>query len=230
MRSYGQACALAKALDVVGDRWTLLIVRELLIRGACRYTDLQYGLPGIATNLLAERLNEMVEAGLVERQAAPPPIATTLFRLTERGRQLEPVIQALGHWGAPLLTSAASSTDVFRSHWVALPMRAYVRDSAPSAGRVHLEVRAGGEPIALETVGDGSVTTRLGSADAPDATLAGPPKAILGLLTGKLNLAGARRKGVRYTGDRKTLGRFVPRRSGGSRSGPRPAFDEPSSR
>ena len=85
MRSYGQFCGLAKALDVIGDRWTLLIVRELLIRGACRYTDLRNGLPGIATNLLAERLRELEEAGVIEREEAPPPIATTLFRLTPRG-------------------------------------------------------------------------------------------------------------------------------------------------
>ena len=103
MRSYGQNCALAKALDVVGDRWTLLIVRELMIRDRCRYTDLRNGLPGIATNLLAERLNEMEQAGLVTREAAPPPIATTLFQLTNRGKELEPVIAELGRWGAPLL-------------------------------------------------------------------------------------------------------------------------------
>src|SRR5690349_16807493 len=96
MRSYRQACAIAKALDVVGDRWTLLIVRELLTHGACRYTHLQSGLPGIATNLLAERLDELVESGLVSREAPSPPIATALFRLTERGHQLEPVIEALG--------------------------------------------------------------------------------------------------------------------------------------
>src|SRR6185295_293446 len=85
MRSYKQYCALAKALDVVGDRWTLLIVRELLIRGRCRYTDLRNGLPGIATNLLADRLREMEQSGLVSREEAPPPIATTLFQLTPRG-------------------------------------------------------------------------------------------------------------------------------------------------
>ena len=76
MRSYGQYCSIAKALDVVGDRWTLLIVRELLIRGACRYTDLKDGLPGIATNLLADRLRELESAGLIRREEAPPPVAT----------------------------------------------------------------------------------------------------------------------------------------------------------
>src|SRR5437867_2184126 len=103
MRSYGQLCSVAKALDVVGDRWTLLIVRELLLRGACRYTDLRDGLPGIATNLLADRLRELEGAGLVSREEAPPPIATTLFHLTQRGKDLEPVMLSIGRWGSPLL-------------------------------------------------------------------------------------------------------------------------------
>src|SRR5947207_12707682 len=98
MRSYRQYCALARALDVVGDRWTLLIVRELGLRGPSRYTDLQYGLPGIATNLLADRLREMEEAGIVRRREAPPPVATALFDLTEPGEGLRPVLQALGRW------------------------------------------------------------------------------------------------------------------------------------
>jgi DNA-binding HxlR family transcriptional regulator len=209
VRSYGQACALAKALDVIGDRWTLLIVRELLIRGACRYTDLRDGLPGIATNLLAERLDDLTEAGVISREAASPPIATTLFRLTERGRQLEPAIEALGRWGAPLLATA-SAKDAFRSHWLVLPLRMCVRDKSPSARPVRLEVRAGGT-IAVETVGDGSVTARLGTLDDPDVMLDGPPQVVLGLLTGKIDLASAQRKGLKYEGDRRIVRRFVGR-------------------
>src|ERR1700735_2478981 len=94
MRSYGQYCSIAKALDVVGDRWTLLIVRELLIRGACRYTDLKDGLPGIATTLLADRLRELESAGLIRREDAPPPVATTLFHLTDTGAGLPAVVDA----------------------------------------------------------------------------------------------------------------------------------------
>src|SRR5579863_7087118 len=107
MRSYGQYCSVAKALDVVGDRWTLLIIRELLLQGPCRYTDLRNGLPGIATNLLAQRLRELEAAGVVAREDAPPPIATTLFKLTRRGRGLDGAISALGLWGAPLLAESA---------------------------------------------------------------------------------------------------------------------------
>src|SRR3989442_1571566 len=103
MRSYGQYCALAKALDLVGERWTLLIVRELLINGPSRYTDLRRGLPGIATNLLAQRLHELEKSGLVAGVEAPPPVATSLIELTPRGRELEPILLQLGRWGAPLM-------------------------------------------------------------------------------------------------------------------------------
>src|SRR5579883_3438193 len=102
MRSYGQNCGVAKALDLLGERWTLLIVRELL-PGPSRYTDLRTVLPGIPTNLLAERLQKLEEAGVVLREQAPPPIATTLYSLTDRGRELQSVIYDLGRWGAPLM-------------------------------------------------------------------------------------------------------------------------------
>ena len=107
MRSYGQYCSIAKALDVVGDRWTLLIIRELLIRGACRYTDLKNGLPGIATNLLSDRIRELESAGLIRREDAPPPIATTLFHLTDTGAELQPVLDAIGRWGVRYMAEPA---------------------------------------------------------------------------------------------------------------------------
>src|ERR1700758_709978 len=101
MRSYGQYCPVAKALDVVGDRWTLLIVRELLLRGPARYTDIREGLPGIATNLLAARLRELESEGVVVRRKELPPVAATVFELTARGRDLAPVLGALARWGLP---------------------------------------------------------------------------------------------------------------------------------
>src|SRR2546428_13402057 len=111
MRQYGQFCPLAKALDVVGDRWTLLIVRELSVR-ACRYTDLRDGLPGIATNLLADRLKSLEAAGIITAEAAPRPVATTLYRLPERGEALLPALQALVTWGAPLLADPDQTAEV----------------------------------------------------------------------------------------------------------------------
>src|SRR5436309_9438539 len=130
MRSYGQYCAVAKALDVIGDRWSLLIVRELMLRGPCRYTDIRDGLPGIATNLLADRLRELEEAGVIRREAAPPPVATTLFHLTPRGEELRSVVRALADWGAPLLGEAVGD-DVFRSDWVRYPAALYLTDTEP---------------------------------------------------------------------------------------------------
>ena len=207
MRSYAQCCALAKALDAVGDRWTLLIVRELLIREACRYTDLRNGLPGIATNLLAARLGEMERAGLVTREEAPPPVAATLFRLTRRGKDLEPVIAALGRWGAPLL-AARTGKDAFCDHWVILPLRLYVRDHTPGEPPVRIGLRAGAERATLETAGDGSVRVRPGGADNPDAHIEGPPNLVLSLLAGKVSLAEAKSRGLTFSGDRKLLRRF----------------------
>ena len=117
MRSYGQYCALARALDLVGDRWTLLIARELYLRGPSRYTDLCDGLPGIATNLLADRLRNLEEAGLVAREAAPAPVASTLFSLTDRGRELRPVLAALVQFGATTSSAAAGSPSPPSSSW-----------------------------------------------------------------------------------------------------------------
>ena len=130
MRSYDEYCAIAKSLDVVGDRWTLLIVRELALRGACRYTDLRNGLPGIATNLLAERLRELEHAGVIEREEAPPPIATTLLRLTPRGEQLRPVLEDLVRWGVPLMTEQKPD-DAVRSHWLAWALELMLTDREP---------------------------------------------------------------------------------------------------
>jgi|SRR5579859_1580108 len=210
MRSYGQSCALAKALDVIGDRWTLLIVRELMIRDGCRYTDLRNGLPGIATNLLAERLNELEQAGVVTREAAPPPVATTLFRLTSRGKELEPVIAALGRWGAPFLVNSTGK-DAFCDHWIILPLRLYVRDQSPGERPIRIGLRAGDEVVTVETVGDGSVRVQSGNAANQDARIEGTPQLILALLTGKASLADAQAKGLRYEGHVKVLRRFGAR-------------------
>jgi DNA-binding HxlR family transcriptional regulator len=207
MRSYNQQCALAKALDVVGDRWTLLIVRELMIRDACRYTDLLNGLPGIATNLLTERLKELAAAGIITREEEPPPIATALFRLTPRGKALEPAIAALGWWGRPLLASDVGN-DTFRDHWVILPLRLYVRDQTQGAHPITLALQLGKERVTLETASDGSVRVEPGNPAHRDALIDGEPRTILALLSAKLSLSAARAKGLHYEGDPKILKRF----------------------
>jgi DNA-binding HxlR family transcriptional regulator len=208
MRSYEEYCSIAKALDVVGDRWTLLIVRELLLRGPCRYTDLRYGLPGIATNLLAERLRELEGSDIIRREDAPPPVATTLFELTRRGRELAPVLEALGHWGGDLMTQRAAA-DEFRSHWLTFPVTHFLQDRSPKSPPITIQVRTGDQPMLIETV-DGAVRARPGAAENPDAVLTGPPEVILGALTGRLDLAKAKRLGLRFDGDASVLQRIQP--------------------
>jgi len=102
-RSYGQYCGIARALDVVGDRWALLLVRELLYLGPRRFRDLRAALPGLAPNLLTRRLRELERAGVVARAWLPDPARVPVYRLTRRGRALEPVLHALLRWGRPLL-------------------------------------------------------------------------------------------------------------------------------
>jgi DNA-binding HxlR family transcriptional regulator len=208
VRSYEQYCAVAKALDIVGDRWTLLIVRELVVRGPSRYTDLRYGLPGIATNLLADRLSELEAAGLVRRYDAPPPVATALYELTPRGAELGPVLHALGRWGGRLMTQVAEG-DQFRSHWLAFPVSNYLQDRSPEEPPVTIEVRTGDHPVSIETV-DGGVRLRPGAAERADAILSGPPDAILGVLTGRIDIAKAKRRGLRLQGDERALIRVRP--------------------
>ncbi len=208
MRSYGQYCALAKALDVIGDRWTLLIVRELLIRGACRYTDLRNGLPGIATNLLADRLRELEEAGIVAREDAPPPVATTLFRLTPRGAALEAVVEQIGRWGAPLLAEAPKS-DAYCAHWLVLVARHVLRDHAPDQPPIRIELQAGEEPVTVEAV-NGTVEAHLGAAENPDAVMTGLPRLISAVLRGEMKLARARASGLHFKGNAEALRRVQP--------------------
>jgi DNA-binding HxlR family transcriptional regulator len=206
MRSYDEYCAIAKSLDVVGDRWTLLIVRELALRGGCRYTDLRNGLPGIASNLLAERLRELENADVITREDAPPPVATTLFRLTPRGEQLRPVLDDLFRWGLPMMTRQKKN-DAVRSHWLAGALEVMLTDRQPDASPVTVELKTGDQPIVIETR-DGAIHTRLGSADNADATVTGPPSPIMGLLLGLLQPSEAKAKGIDYQGDPGILERI----------------------
>jgi DNA-binding HxlR family transcriptional regulator len=208
MRSYDEYCSLAKSLDVVGDRWTLLIIRELAMRGACRYTDLRNGLPGIATNLLAERLRELEQAGVIAREDAPPPIASTLFRLTPRGEQLRPALEDLIRWGIPLMTEQRPD-DAVRSHWIAYALELMLTDRRPDASLVTIELDIGDEPIMLETR-DGAIHTRLGRTDNADAVISGEARQIMGLFLGLTELADAEAAGLSYRGDPAILDRIGP--------------------
>jgi DNA-binding HxlR family transcriptional regulator len=207
MRSYRQFCGLAKALDLVGERWTLLIVRELLL-GPQRYTDLHKGLPGIATNLLATRLAALEEAGLIAREDAPPPVATTLYRLTPRGAELRTVIEALGRWARPLMAQGMKG-DAFRAEWLALPAQLYLADREPKRPPAVIEVRAGERPVVIEASG-GVIRTRLGPAPDADVVITARPDLALALLLGRVDLSTARSRGLELEGDARVLKRFKP--------------------
>jgi len=209
MRSYQQYCALARGLDVIGDRWTLLIVRELLI-GEARYSDLLKGLPGIATNLLATRLTELEGTGLVRREVVPPPAAATVFRLTSRGAALRPVIYELGRWAAPLMTPPGPGEHM-RARWIALPIEMYLRDRTPKARPVAVQIDGGDEPIVIETK-DGQVRARTGTVPRPHVCITGPPALVLALLLGKVSLTDAKTRGIKFKGNVKVLERLrMPR-------------------
>jgi DNA-binding HxlR family transcriptional regulator len=208
MRSYDEYCAVARSLDVVGDRWTLLIVRELTVKGPSRYTDLRAGLPGIATNLLADRLRELERAGVIAREEAPPPIATTLFSLTQRGERLGPLLEELVRWGTPLMLEQRPSDSV-RSHWLGWALEVMLTDHQPDQPNITLEVRTGDQPIRLQTK-DGGVQVAADAGEAPDAILAGEPNPILGVVLGFLDLDAASAAGITYEGSPEVLERIKP--------------------
>jgi DNA-binding HxlR family transcriptional regulator len=207
MRSYGQYCSIAKALDVVGDRWNLLIIRELVIRGACRYTDLKNGLPGIATNLLSDRIRELESAGLIRREDAPPPVATTLLHLTEAGAELHPVLDALGRWGVRYMAQPAEG-DEFQSQWFAFPVSFFLQDRDPDGPPTSIELRTASSPAVIEVSG-GSARLRPGPAAAPDLVLQGQPQLILALFAGQLTAAQAADLGLQVSGDASVLQRVL---------------------
>lgn len=120
-RSYQQYCGLARGLDLVGERWTLLIVRNLLL-GPRRYSDLLAELPGITTNLLAKRLQDMEATGLIVREDRPPPVPATVYALSELGAALEPVLSELGRWGGRFLDGPKPG-DIFNLGWGLLSLK-----------------------------------------------------------------------------------------------------------
>lgn len=194
-RSYDQYCSAARALDTVGDRWTLLIVRELL-GGPRRYTDLHADLPGVSTDVLASRLKDMERDGLTTRRRLPPPGAAYVYELTSRGRELLPVLQALGAWGEAELGDRRP-TDAVRAHWFALPLlRALDGEGVVQVrldeGEFHLYAGQDDSPV----YGDGPAPGE------PDARLTLGTETCVAIGRGELTLQDAVRAGrVEVVGD-----------------------------
>ncbi|MHB9858074.1 winged helix-turn-helix transcriptional regulator [Streptomyces sp. YIM S03343] len=211
-RSYDQYCSTARALDLVGDRWTLLIVRELLA-GPRRYTDLHADLPGVSTDMLASRLKDMERDGLATRRRLAPPAAVFVYELTPRGRELQPVLEALGKWGEPEL-GERRPTDAVRAHWFALPLLRGLRqggadrlmdgvtDRVTDEGGL-VEVRSEEGDFHLRLGGEEGPVYGAGPAPTePDARLVLDPGVCAAVLRGETDVLDAVRDGrIPVTGD-----------------------------
>jgi DNA-binding HxlR family transcriptional regulator len=202
MRSYNQYCGLARALDVIGDRWALLIVRELL-EGPRRYNELVDGLPGIATNLLADRLRDLESNGVVEKGEGGR------YALTPWGEALHEPIYALGRWAGPLMKTRGKAA--FRPQWLRHMVIARFEGVDPDRQDMVVEVRFdGGEPATLVSSG-GRVHMVRGRTASPDVIVSGPPDGVAGLLGGRLSAKDARARKVKIEGDGRRLAGLRPR-------------------
>jgi DNA-binding HxlR family transcriptional regulator len=203
-RSYGDACAIARALDVVGERWALLVVRELLL-GPQRFSDLRRALPGASSNLVSDRLRELAAQGVIRRRKLPAPAGSWVYELTEWGADLEPILLALGGWAMavplpPAATLSATSVLLF--------LRGSARPdpgAPPAAYRIELDDRV----WAVRTEA-GRLDVRPGEPDRPDAALGTDPGTLNALLDGSLDLDAAVSDGSVVTaGDRAALRALV---------------------
>ena len=199
-RSYDQHCTVARALDIVGERWTLLLVRELLT-GPKRFKDLLAGLPGIGTNLLAARLKSLAGHGVVRRTTLPPPAGSDVYELTELGRSLEPVVLALSRWGSRLVEEEPRDGDDVRPAWAAMALRSLFEPEA-GCSLERYEFRIEGETFHLRAEG-GAVETRQGAADDPDVVVSGGVRTFMALTAGRLTPEDALESGrIRIEGAR----------------------------
>ena len=205
-RAYGQFCGLVRALEIVGERWALLIVRDLLV-GPKRFTDLKQGLPRIPTNILAARLRELEEAGIVRRRVLPRPAGSVVYELTEYGSELENAVVPLARWGAKMLTTPGPDEIVTPDSMV-MAMRTTFRPDAARGLTATYELRSG--PVVIHMrIDDGRL--QAGKGPLPDADLVIETKpGIKALMTGELTPEQAIERGiVRVTGDPALLTKFA---------------------
>jgi DNA-binding HxlR family transcriptional regulator/putative sterol carrier protein len=205
-RTYDDGCAAAHALDLVGERWALLVARELLL-GPKRFTDLRAGLPGASPNVLAQRLRELEAAGVVRRRKLPPPAASRVYELTDWGMELEPVIIRLGRWGArspSLPREAGLGVDS-----LILSFRTMFDSRASEGIEAVYELRLGEDRFRAE-VADGEFEISRGNAERSDAIIETDSATLAALVYGGHSLAGALRSGeVEIEGDQAAVERFL---------------------
>jgi DNA-binding HxlR family transcriptional regulator/putative sterol carrier protein len=204
---YHQYCGAARALDVVGDRWTLLIVRELLL-GPRRFTDLIEGLPGISRNLLTERLKMLEQDGVITKDKLPPPAARQVYELTDDGHDLADAMIPLVAWGTGRLGERKPS-ESFRSHWAALAMVTFADLEATRGIEETYQYVVGGRPFHF-TVSDGTVQLSYGQTDDPAVTLTTDEDTWADLASGKTTASAAAARGtLTLAGDRAAARRLA---------------------
>lgn len=193
---YAQFCPLARAAEVLGERWTLLIVRELLV-GPQRFSDLRRRLPGLSASVLAERLDRLAQRGVVRRALLPPPAASAVYELDEAGQALLPVITELLRWGFRWLLPAVPG-DHFEPDWVLVALRAFARPTPTPARCFELHLAADPAPALVVTVEGGPEGTRVTAAPAtgPAVRLRLAAPLALGLMAGRVAPAAARARGA----------------------------------
>ncbi|WP_433756732.1 winged helix-turn-helix transcriptional regulator [Nocardia sp. CA-135398] len=202
-RSYGQYCGLARSLDVVGDRWSLLIVRELLL-GPMRYGELVAALGGIATNLLADRLRHMESSGVIERR--PGPTSGVVYALTPWGSQLREPVEAFIRWSAPLMVSGPGG-DAFQPHWLAVALPALLRGrTASPPAELGIDVPGLFMTLRIDTYGPDVI---LQPDRRPDTILEATPEVVLGLAAGAITIDQALPLASVH-GDRRVLTTLLP--------------------
>jgi DNA-binding HxlR family transcriptional regulator len=205
-RTYDDGCAAAHALDLIGERWALLVVRELLL-GPKRFTDLRAGLPHASPNVLAQRLRELEAVGVVRRRKLPPPAASKVYELTDWGLELEPVIVRLGRWGA---RSPSRPRDAGLSvDSLILSCRTMFDPRAAEGLTASYELRLGEDRFHAK-VADGRFEIARGNADRPDAIVETDPATLAQLVYNGRPLAEATRSGdVEIEGDESAVERFL---------------------
>jgi DNA-binding HxlR family transcriptional regulator len=206
MREYGQFCGFARALEVIGERWALLIIRDLLV-GPHRFTDLHRGLPGIPTNILTARLKELEQAGVVRRRILPQPERSIVYELTEHGLELEEVVFALGRWGAKTLDEPRPG-EIVTAESLVMALRTTFRPKAARGLRAGYEVRFG-EIVINARVDDGTLIAGQGPLPKADLVIDTGPS-LKDLMSGEITPAQAIKSGaVHLKGKRDLLTRFV---------------------
>jgi DNA-binding HxlR family transcriptional regulator len=204
-RSYGDACAIARALDVVGERWALLVVRELLL-GPQRFSDLRHALPNASSNLVADRLHELEARGVIHRRKLPAPASSWVYELTERGRGLKPIVLALGDWGVQVPLPPAPTTLSATSVLLFLRRSAHPDPEAPPT-TCRLEL---GDRVWAVRTEAGSLYVQPGEPTNPDASLRTDPTTLNALLETPIELDASVSDGsVVATGDLSTLRRLL---------------------